>query len=64
MVNAINAGLTQGPSVAPYAFSKTNHDGITGAYMAVVKNGALAQNGPVQVTDTSAGGAVTTYSTA
>ena len=64
LINAINSGLTQGPSVAPYAFSKTNHDGITGAYMAVVKNGALAQTGPVQVTDTSAGGAVTTYSTA
>ncbi len=64
LINAINAGLPQGPSVAPYAFSKTNHDGITGAYMAVVKNGALAQTGPVQVTDTSAGGAVTTYSTA
>ncbi len=64
LINAINAGLPQGPSVAPYAFSKTNHDGITGAYMAVVKNGALVQTGPVQVTDTSAGGAVTTYSTA
>ena len=64
LINAINGGLPQGPSVAPYAFSKTNHDGITGAYMAVVKNGALSQTGPVQVTDTSAGGAVTTYSTA
>src|SRR5580693_4727185 len=64
LINAINAGLPQGPSVAPYAFSKTNHDGITGAYMAVVKNGALSPLGPVQVTDTSAGGAVTTYSTA
>ena len=63
LINAINSGLPQGPSVAPYAFSKTNHDGITGAYMAVVKNGALSQIGPVQVTDTSAGGAVTTYST-
>jgi branched-chain amino acid transport system substrate-binding protein len=63
LVNAINSGLPQGPSVAPYAFSKTNHDGITGAYMAVVKNGALSQLGPVQVTDTSASGAVTTDST-
>ncbi len=61
--NEINTGLPQGPSVAPYAFSKTNHDGITGAYMAVVKNGALSPVGPVQVTDTSAGGAVTTDST-
>jgi ABC-type branched-subunit amino acid transport system substrate-binding protein len=63
LVNAINSGLPQGPSVAPYAFSKTNHDGITGAYMAIVKNGALSEVGPVQVTDTSAGGAVTTDST-
>jgi ABC-type branched-subunit amino acid transport system substrate-binding protein len=63
LINAINSGLPEGPSVAPYAFSKTNHDGITGAYMAVVKNGALTPLGPVQVTDTSASGAVTTYST-
>ena len=63
LINAINSGLPQGPSVAPYAFSKTNHDGITGAYMAEVKNGALSEIGPVQVTDTSASGAVTTDST-
>jgi branched-chain amino acid transport system substrate-binding protein len=63
LINAINSGLPAGPSVAPYAFSKTNHDGITGAYMAEIKNGALTPLGPVQVTDTSAGGAVTTYST-
>jgi hypothetical protein len=48
--------------VAPYAYSATNHDGITGAYMAVIKNGVLVPTGPTQVTDTSAGGAVTTYS--
>jgi ABC-type branched-subunit amino acid transport system substrate-binding protein len=62
LVNAINAGLPQGVSVAPYAYSATNHDGITGAYMAVIKNGVLVPTGPTQVTDTSAGGAVTTYS--
>jgi ABC-type branched-subunit amino acid transport system substrate-binding protein len=63
LIDAINSGLPQGPSVAPYAFSKTNHDGITGAYMAVVKNAALSPIGPVQVTDTSASGAVSTDST-
>ncbi len=63
LINAINSGLPAGPSVAPYAFSKTDHDGITGAYIAEVKNGALTPLGPVQVTDASAGGAVTTYST-
>jgi branched-chain amino acid transport system substrate-binding protein len=64
LVGAINAGLPQGFAVAPYAYSATNHDGITGAYMAVVKNGALAPTGPVQVTDTTPTGAITTYSTA
>jgi ABC-type branched-subunit amino acid transport system substrate-binding protein len=61
VVNAINGGLSQGPSVAPYAYTASNHDGITGAYMAEVKNGALVPTGPVQVTDTSPTGAITTY---
>ena len=60
LIDAINGGLPQGPSVAPYAYSPADHDGITGAYMAVIKNGALVQNGPVQVTDTSPTGAITT----
>jgi ABC-type branched-subunit amino acid transport system substrate-binding protein len=64
LVNAINGGLPQGVSVAPYAYSATNHDGITGAYMAVVKNGVLVPTGPTQVTDTTAGGAITTLSSA
>jgi branched-chain amino acid transport system substrate-binding protein len=61
LVNAINGGLPQGFSVAPYAYSATNHDGITGAYMGVIKNGVLAPTGPVQVTDTTPAGAITTY---
>ena len=64
LVNAINAGLPQGVAVAPYAYSATNHDGVTGAYMAVIKNGAQVPIGPVQVTDTSPTGAITTYPTA
>jgi ABC-type branched-subunit amino acid transport system substrate-binding protein len=61
LINAINKGVPQGVSVAPYAYSSSNHNGITGAYMAVIKNGALAPTGPVQVTDTSPTGAITTY---
>jgi ABC-type branched-subunit amino acid transport system substrate-binding protein len=61
LVSAINAGLPQGPVVAPYAYSSTNHDGVTGAYIGVIKNGALVQQGPVYVTDTTPTGAVTTY---
>jgi ABC-type branched-subunit amino acid transport system substrate-binding protein len=64
LINAINGGLSQGFSVAPYAYSASNHNGITGAYMAVVKNGALSPIGPIQVTDTSPTGAITTYATA
>jgi branched-chain amino acid transport system substrate-binding protein len=64
LVNAVNGGLPQGVSVAPYAYSSTDHDGITGAYMAEVKNGVLVSLGPTQVTDSSPTGAVTTDSTA
>jgi hypothetical protein len=64
LVNAINGGIPQGVAVAPYAYSASNHDGITGAYMGVIRNGALVQTGPVQVTDTSPTGAIATDSTA
>jgi branched-chain amino acid transport system substrate-binding protein len=60
LVNAINAGLKQGPLVAPYAYSMTDHDGVTGAYIGVINNGALTPEGPVLTTDTSATGAITT----
>jgi ABC-type branched-subunit amino acid transport system substrate-binding protein len=62
LVNAINGGLSQGISVAPYAYSASDHAGVTGAYMAMIGNGALKPIGPVQVTDTSPTGAVTTFS--
>jgi branched-chain amino acid transport system substrate-binding protein len=64
LINAINGGLPQGFAVAPYAYSSGDHNGITGAYMAVIKNGALSPIGPVQVTDTSPTGPITTYSKA
>jgi hypothetical protein len=63
LVNAVNAGLPQGVSVAPYAYSSGDHDGITGAFMAKVDNGVIVALGPVQVTDNTATGAVTTDST-
>src|SRR5689334_1264822 len=61
LVNALNHGLPQGPAVAPYAYSSSDHAGITGAYIGVIKNGALVQQGPVYVTDASPTGAVTAY---
>jgi branched-chain amino acid transport system substrate-binding protein len=59
LVNAINAGLPQGPAVAPYAYSSTDHAGITGAYIGVINNGVLTQEGSVLTTDTTATGAIT-----
>jgi ABC-type branched-subunit amino acid transport system substrate-binding protein len=61
LVSAINAGLPQGPFVAPLAYSSTDHDGATGAYIGIINNGVLTQQGPVLVTDASATGALTTY---
>ncbi len=64
LVNAVNGGLSQGVSVAPYAYSSANHDGITGAYMSEIENGVITSLGPVLVTDNTATGAVTTDTTA
>jgi ABC-type branched-subunit amino acid transport system substrate-binding protein len=61
LVNALNHGLPQGPAVAPYAYSSSDHAGITGSYIGVIKNGAVVQQGPVYVTDATPTGAVTTY---
>src|SRR6266581_2922035 len=47
LVSALNAGLPQGPAVASYAYSATNHAGVTGAYIGVIGNGVLTQEGPV-----------------
>jgi branched-chain amino acid transport system substrate-binding protein len=60
LVNAINAGLPQGPAVAPYAYSSTDHAGVTGAYIGVINNGVLVQQGPDVTTDTTASGPITT----
>jgi ABC-type branched-subunit amino acid transport system substrate-binding protein len=61
LLTAIEGGLPQGPSVAPYAYSSSDHAGITGAYMGVITNGQLVQQGSVLVTDTSASGPITAY---
>jgi hypothetical protein len=63
LVAAVNAGLPQGVSVAPYAYSASDHDGITGSYIAQISKGVLKPLGPVMVTDTSPTGPVTTDTT-
>jgi len=61
LVAAIEAGLPQGPAVAPYDYSSTSHFGITGTYMGMITNGALTEEGSALTTDTTATGAITSY---
>jgi ABC-type branched-subunit amino acid transport system substrate-binding protein len=61
LTNAINGGLPQGPMVAPFAYSASDHDGVTGAYIGIVQNGAIVQQGPILTTDATATGPVTQY---
>ena len=61
LVTAIEAGLPQGPIVAPYAYSATDHAGMTGAYIGKIQNGVIVQEGQVLTTDTSATGPITNY---
>jgi branched-chain amino acid transport system substrate-binding protein len=61
LVKAIASGLPQGPAVAPYLYSASVHSGMTGAYIGVIKSGAIVQQGPVLTTTTAPTSAVTPY---
>ena len=61
LTNAIQGGLPQGPMVAPFAYSSTNHLGVTGAYIGTIQNGVVVQQGSVLTTDTSATSPVTAF---
>lgn len=61
LVAAIEGGLPQGPTVAPYAYSKSDHSGMTGAYIGVIRNGQIVRQGPIVTTDSTSSGPVTTY---
>ena len=62
LVAAIEAGLPQGPAVAPYGYSSSSHFGITGTFIGVINNGVLNEQGSALTTDTTATGAITSYS--
>jgi branched-chain amino acid transport system substrate-binding protein len=61
LVNAIEGGLPQGPMVAPFAYSSSNHLGVTGAYIGIIQNGVVTQQGSVLTTDSTATGPIATY---
>jgi len=62
VVKAIEGGLPQGASVAPYDYSATDHGGIMGAFIGVIQNGAIVQQGSVMTTDTTPSGPVSPFS--
>jgi ABC-type branched-subunit amino acid transport system substrate-binding protein len=62
LIKAIESGIAQGFSVAPYLYNAADHVGMTGAYMAVISGSSLKQLGGVLTTDTTPTGAVTALS--
>jgi len=61
LVSAIQGGLPQGPAVAPYAYAPSDHAGMTGAFVGVIKNGVIVPQSPVMTTSTSLTAPVTPY---
>ena len=58
-----NSHWTDGPGLTPYAYSSTDHNGFTGVQMvAIGATGSVTTLGPIETTDDTATGAITTYS--
>jgi ABC-type branched-subunit amino acid transport system substrate-binding protein len=57
-----NSHWTDGPGLTPYAYSSSDHNGFTGVEMVTVDaTGNVTSLGPVETTDDTATGAITTY---
>jgi ABC-type branched-subunit amino acid transport system substrate-binding protein len=57
-----NSHWTDGPGLTPYAYSSTDHNGFTGVEMVTVdQTGNVTSLGPIETTDDTATGAITTY---
>jgi ABC-type branched-subunit amino acid transport system substrate-binding protein len=66
LVNAVDndGGKWTGPGLVPFRYTKTEHGGYEGAEMAQVQNGKIVATGGPLVTEPTAGGAITPYTTA
>lgn len=51
IVNAVNAGLAQGPGIVPFRYSRQSHAGFTGAQIGTVSGGRIVLSGPPLTTD-------------
>jgi ABC-type branched-subunit amino acid transport system substrate-binding protein len=57
-----NSHWTDGPGLTPYAYSSTDHNGFTGVEMVTVdQTGNVTSLGPIETTDDTATGAISTY---
>ena len=55
IVNAVQTADINGPALLPYAYSSTDHSGVTGVQMATVNNNAVHLMGQPLVTDDGSG---------
>jgi ABC-type branched-subunit amino acid transport system substrate-binding protein len=63
LVAAVEANNFSGPNLAPYAYSSTDHSGITGVQMGVIKGLSITLSGTPLTTDDGTG-PITPYTTA
>jgi len=54
-------GLPPGPAAAPLAYAATDHGGVQGAYVGMIRGGVLVPMSGVWITGAAAGGPVTPY---
>ncbi|HVV77482.1 MAG TPA: ABC transporter substrate-binding protein [Mycobacteriales bacterium] len=63
LVAAVEANKFSGPNLTPYAYSSSDHSGMTGVQMGVIQGLAIKLQGTPLVTDDGSG-AITPYTTA
>lgn len=61
LVDAVEAGLPQGPGLVPFRYSEESHDGFTGAQIGIIKGTAVELQGSPLTTD-DGDGAIEEYS--
>jgi ABC-type branched-subunit amino acid transport system substrate-binding protein len=66
LVNAVNSSGSKltGPGLVPFRYSTSQHGGYAGAEIGQVRNGQITLFGGPLITEPTAGGAITPYSTA
>lgn len=61
LIQAISAGLPQGPAVAPLAYAPASHAGVTGAYIGSLRGNTILPLTPALTTNDTATGPVAAY---